>query len=217
MKQAAKKTEDKRLRFSNNLESGRQDLLSSLIFKSEYPLKTYDTSKIRFTDLKFKPVENYSIEKDSTDKQITLTHAWKEGARYNLIIEKDFASDTMGNSITKTDTLEFNAKKEADYGSIDLKIENMDTTLHPIVFLTKNAKLFLTQALNKSRYRIKLFEPGDYEVKILFDVNNNGKWDTGDYWKKLQPEKVTARKKPISIRGNWDNEITIDLNKINEQ
>jgi hypothetical protein len=188
-----------------------------LIFKSEHPLKTYDTSKIRLTDLKFKPVENYSIEKDSTDKQITLTHAWKEGARYNLIVEKDFASDTMGNSITKTDTLEFNAKKEADYGSIDLKIENMDTAIHPIVFLTKNAKLFLKQTLNKSRYRIKLFEPGDYEVKILFDVNNNGKWDTGDYWKKLQPEKVTARKKPISIRGNWDNEITIDLNKINEQ
>jgi len=217
VKQAAKKTEDKRLRFSNNLESGRQDLLSDLIFKSEHPLKTYDTSKIRLTDLKFQTIDNYKIEKDSTDKQITITHPWKEGARYNLIVEKDFASDTMGNSITKRDTLEFNAKKEADYGSIDLKIENMDTTIHPIVFLTKNAKLFLKQTLNKSRYRIKLFEPGDYEVKILFDVNNNGKWDTGDYWKKLQPEKVTARKKPISIRGNWDNEITIDLNKINEQ
>jgi hypothetical protein len=217
VKQAAKKTEDKRLRFSNNLESGRQDLLSDLIFKSEHPLKTYDTSKIRLTDLKFQTIDNYKIEKDSTDKQITITHPWKEGARYNLIVEKDFASDTMGNSIIKTDTLEFNAKKETDYGSIDLKIENMDTSIHPIIFLTKNAKPFLTQALNKSRYRIKLFEPGDYEVKILFDVNNNGKWDTGDYWKKLQPEKVTARKKPISIRGNWDNEITIDLNKINEQ
>ena len=71
--------------------------------------------------------------------------------------------------------------------------------------------------MEKNRYRIKLFEPGDYEVKVLFDLNNNGKWDTGDYWKKIQPEKVVARKKPISIRANWDNEILIDLNQINEQ
>jgi hypothetical protein len=96
-------------------------------------------------------------------------------------------------------------------------VENLDSTLHPLIFLTKNSKPFLKQSLVKNRYRIKLFEPGDYEVKILFDLNNNGKWDTGDYWKKIQPERVVARKKPISIRANWDNEILVDLNQINEQ
>ena len=98
-----------------------------------------------------------------------------------------------------------------------MKIENIDSALHPIVFLNKNSKTFLKQPLEKSRYRIKLFDPGDYDVTILFDTNNNGKWDTGDYWKKIQPEKVVARKKPINIRANWDNEILIDLNQINEQ
>jgi hypothetical protein len=216
-KQAAKRTEDKRLRFSNNFESGKQDLLSDLVFTSEVPLKKYDSTKIRLTDLSFQTVSNYQISKDTSNKKITIAHQWKEGSRYNLIIEKDFATDTIDNTILKTDTLTFTAKKESDYGSIDLKIENIDSTLHPIVFLTKNAKPFLKQSLINSRYRIKLFEPGDYEVRILFDKNNNGIWDTGDYWKKLQPEKVVARKKPINIRANWDNEIAIDLNKINDQ
>lgn len=211
-----KKREDRRLRFSNNFDGGRQDLLSDLIFTSEHPLKTFDSGKLRLTDMSFQNLP-FSVEKDSTNKKITLKTSWKEGAKYNLIIEKDFASDTLDNAILKTDTLSFNAKKESDYGSIDLKIENIDTTLHPIVFLTKNSKTFLKQVLEKSRYRIKLFEPGDYDVKILFDINNNGKWDTGDYWKKIQPEKVVARKKPINIRANWDNEILIDLNQINEQ
>jgi hypothetical protein len=181
------------------------------------PLKKYDSTKIRLTDLSFQTVSNYQISKDTSNKKITIAHQWKEGSRYNLIIEKDFATDTIDNTILKTDTLTFTAKKESDYGSIDLKIENIDSTLHPIVFLTKNAKPFLKQSLINSRYRIKLFEPGDYEVRILFDKNNNGIWDTGDYWKKLQPEKVVARKKPINIRANWDNEIAIDLNKINDQ
>lgn len=216
-KPAAKKTEDRRLRFSNNFEGGRQDLLSDLIFTSEHPLKTFDSSKIQLTDFEFKRIPNYSISKDSTNKKITIKAAWEEGEKYNLIIEKDLASDTLDNAILKTDTLSFNAKKEADYGSVDLKIENLDSTLHPVVFLNKNSKTFLKQSLVNNRYRIKLFEPGDYEVKILFDLNNNGKWDTGDYWKKIQPERVVARKKPISIRANWDNEILVDLNQINEQ
>lgn len=215
-KAPSKKTEDRRLRFSNNFDGGRQDLLSDLIFTSEHPLKTFDSSKLRLTDFSFQNLP-FTVDLDSTNKKITLKTIWKEGSKYNLIIEKDFASDTLENAILKTDTLSFNAKKESDYGSIDLKIENIDSTLHPIVYLNKNAKTFLKQTLEKSRYRIKLFEPGDYDVKILFDINNNGKWDTGDYWKKIQPEKVVARKKPINIRANWDNEILIDLNQINEQ
>jgi hypothetical protein len=216
-KPGAKRTDDKRLRFSNNFDGGRQDLLSDLVFTTEHPLKTFDTSKIRLTDITYKQVTNYSIKLDSTQKKITITSKWEEAAKYNLIIQKDFASDTLDNAILKTDTLSFTAKREADYGSIDLKVENYDSLLHPIVFLSKNSKSYLKQSLEKNRYRIKLFEPGDYDVKILFDLNNNGIWDTGDYWKKIQPEKVVARKKPISIRANWDNEILVDLNQINEQ
>lgn len=215
-KPTEKKREDRRLRFSNNFDGGRQDLLSDLVFTSEHPLKTFDSSKLQLTDFSFQHVP-FSVEKDSTNKKFTIKTSWKEGAKYNLIIEKDFASDTLDNAILKTDTLSFNAKKESDYGSIDLKIENIDSTLHPIVFLNKNTKTYLKQILEKNRYRIKLFDPGDYEVKILFDINNNGKWDTGDYWKKIQPERVVARKKPINIRANWDNEILIDMNQINEQ
>ena len=30
-------------------------------------------------------------------------------------------------------------------------------------------------------------EPGEYQIRILYDTNKNGKWDPGDYSKKLQP------------------------------
>ena len=209
-----KKGEDKRLRFTNNLDGGRQDLLLTLILSTEHPLKKLDSSKIRFTDKDFKAITGFKLDKDSTGKQLIVQYPWAENTAYNLILEKDFALDTMDNKFMKTDTIGFTSKKESDYGSIDIKLANIDSNLHPILLLLKDNKIVLQQQAKQEKYKIKLFNPGEYQISILFDVNNNGKWDTGNYWKKLQPEKVVARKQTMQIRANWDNELRIDLKDI---
>lgn len=206
-----KKVEDKRLRLTNTLDGNKQDLLTNLTLVSQHPLKKYDTSKIRLTNQDFKPIVNYKIEQDTTGKQLTFVTKWTENTEYNLIIEKDFATDTLDRKIIKTDTLSFTTKKESEYGSLDIKLEKIDSTLNPIIFLKKESKLFLKQKLEQKRYRIKMIEPGEYSIEILYDLNNNGKWDTGDYWKKRQPERLIPRKQTLIIRPNWDNELSIDL------
>jgi hypothetical protein len=44
-------------------------------------------------------------------------------------------------------------------------------------------------------------------LKVVYDRNNNKKWDTGDYKENLQPEKVIYYKELIEIRSNWDTQI----------
>ncbi|MFM7223364.1 MAG: Ig-like domain-containing protein [Bacteroidota bacterium] len=215
-KSSDRNADDKRLRLTNNLDGIKQDLMKKFILRSEQPLKQFDTSKLFFGDATFNRLE-VGISLDSTAKEITLSHTWKENTRYSLIQGKEMAMDTLGNFITKADTLVFSTKRIADYGSINLIIENLDTALHPIVIFMKSGKEQYRQKLGKQQYRIELIDPGDYDVRIHFDANNNNKWDTGDYWKKMQPEIIVARKKPISIRANWDNEVLIDLKLINEQ
>jgi hypothetical protein len=53
--------------------------------------------------------------------------------------------------------------------------------------------------------------PAEYQIRILFDDNKDGVWTSGNYGKKLQPEKVVSLPKKISIRADWDNESDIDL------
>jgi hypothetical protein len=77
--------------------------------------------------------------------------------------------------------------------------------------LQKENVVAYRQVLQNNRYTIKLFPPGEYEIRILMDTNGNGKWDTGNYWKKLQPEKVITRKQRMQIRANWDNELKLDM------
>jgi hypothetical protein len=185
--------------------------LSDLEFTFENKLAAYDSAKLIFGDEKYVPVKNYRLMQDSTARKLILSHAWIPDNKYTLIIQKDFAKDSLGNSITRTDTLDFQAKKESDYGSLDIKLANLDTNRYPILQLYRDEKVEFTQPLLLNRYKIRLFRPGEYEVRILFDSNQNGKWDTGNYWKKLQPEKIITRKQKLTIRPNWDNELEINL------
>jgi uncharacterized protein (DUF2141 family) len=54
-------------------------------------------------------------------------------------------------------------------------------------------------------------EPGKYKLKIIFDTNGNGMWDTGKYLSGLQPEKVQFYSGEVNIRENWDLELAWDL------
>jgi len=209
-----KKDEDKRLRLINNLDANKQDILGDFLLTSIHPLKTFDSGKIRLYDKTFKINQSLKISRDSTNKKIMLSHKWVEGAEYNLVIEKDVATDTMDNKYMKTDTIAFSAKRISDYGTVKIKIDNLDTSSHPVLMLKKDNNTYFQQRLVQKNYSIPLILPGDFEISILFDSNKNGKWDTGNYWKKIQPERVVARKETFNVRPNWENELSIDLSTL---
>ena len=50
--------------------------------------------------------------------------------------------------------------------------------------------------------------PGRYYLRLFYDRNGNGRWDTGDYDKGLQPEEVYYFPQAIDVRANWDIEQT---------
>jgi hypothetical protein len=43
------------------------------------------------------------------------------------------------------------------------------------------------------------------------DINDNGEWDSGDFIKKLQPEKIINFQETYEVKGNWELEIEVKL------
>ncbi len=174
-------------------------------------LKKFDPAKIKLTDTSYKPVPSVIAGIDSTRKKISLTVKWQEDMNYRLIIDPAAIADSSGNSIAKTDTLRFTTKKEADYGNLVLRFSNLDLTKHPVLQFVQGEELKGSYAVTTNEWSKKLFTPGEYDIRILYDNNNNGKWDPGNYSKKIQPEKVISLPQKLSIRANWDNERDIKL------
>lgn len=208
-----KRDEDRRLRFQTNFDGGL-DLLGDLILTFNDPLQTFDTSKVVLTDEKFNRLGGYTIKADSTNRLYTLKYPWKPGTAYQLILDKEFASDSAGRKLLKTDTLPVKTKSEAEYGSVRLRFINLDTTKRPILQLVQNEKIELTQTITGKEFYTRLFKPGDYEIRILFDSNGNGVWDPGDFFgKHLQPERVQLISKKLTVKSNWDSDVTVEMEK----
>lgn len=204
--------DDKRLRYIAILDNGMQDLLSD--FKMVFNRKVFslDTGKLRLTDNDDILQKGYTVTLDSLRKTFTLRYPWKENTTYKLIIQKDAALDSNATSLSKTDTLLLSTRKETEYGSVRFRFLNVDTSQHAVLQLFQNDELVASYPINQNDIQIRRFKPGSYELRILYDENKNGKWDTGSFTPvKKQPEKVFYIPRQLNIRANWDNETTIAL------
>ncbi|MEO0064813.1 MAG: hypothetical protein RI983_139, partial [Bacteroidota bacterium] len=199
---------DTRLKYTHNLDNGNQDLLSPLELKFGKPIKKIDSSKLLFTDSGFNPVKPSRISLDSTKTILSVHFPWKEQTRFNLILSKDALEDTAGAGLIKSDTLKFTTKKETEYGSIRLRFNNINLQKNPILQFIQSDKIIESVPLTSNELIRKLFKSGSFEMRILYDTNKNGVWDTGAFGKvKRQPEIVQLITKPLSVRANWDNEV----------
>lgn len=188
-----------------------QDLVSPFQLSFNKPLKKFDPAKLILTDTNYKSISSAVWSIDSSRTKITLTNKWQEDIQYRLILDSTALSDSSDKSIAKTDTIRFTTKKEADYGNVVLRFSNIDLAKHPVLQFIQGEEIKESYPLTSMEWSKKLMIPGEYDIRILFDDNNNGKWDHGDYSKKLQPEKAITLSQKLSVRANWDNERDIKL------
>ena len=197
---------DRRLRL--NTPPGAQDLKEDYVMSFPVPVRTLDTTQIRLTrDTTFTPVP-FSARLDSTGKLLTIRSPWVENSKYNLELGQAFATDTSGRQLLKTDTLFFDTKKLSDYGNLNLRIRGADTSRNPVLLIVQNGTVVLSAPIRSGAFSQKLMEPGEYDLRILYDTNGNGKWDPGRFFtgQKLQPELVVPITQSISIKANYENE-----------
>jgi hypothetical protein len=208
----ARPAADKKLKFtpapSKNMQ---QDLRSNFELHFNNTLKNFDTTKIVLTDTSNNKIEGISISLDSTRKIVSIKNNWPADTYYILSIAKDAVSDSANNLLAKADTFRFKSKGESDYGNLTLRFIKTDLAKHPVIQFLTNSEVVRSVPVTGPSWTDKLFIPGEYELRILYDANNNGFWDPGNYEKKIQPEKALTLDKKLTIKANWDNEREIEL------
>lgn len=88
-------------------------------------------------------------------------------------------------------------------------ILNMDTTYStPVLVDLLNEKNEVVKTQNFERQmRFYNLIPGDYQLRLIFDDNNDGEWTGGSLKERRQPEKVLYNNELIRIKSKWEKEI----------
>ena len=204
------------LKYSKSLEGNEQDLLTDLTLSFETPVQFNDSFPILLCDTLNKPLDNFTVSIDTATKKIvTIHYEWMESTSMHLIVPKKSIIDSNQNFIAKADTIKFITKSDADYGRALVRVSGYQNRVNPILLLTKENKVKYSYPIKQSLIPILKLPPGDYDLKILDDTNNNGIWDTGKFSKtiKQQPEIVKQLSDVLNIKANWENEVNIIINK----
>lgn len=206
---------DRRLKYQASANSSaKQDLLKKFSFTFETPLKSFDSTGIKFyTDTLFTPINsgfNWSL--DSTRKILSFNYPWIQDTLYHFIMDTTFAVDTLGFKLLRSDTISFNTMSKLEYGELSIRFKNLDLNENPVIFFVQGNEVKYRFPLTGPVFTQPLFIPGDYELRLLKDKNKNGIWDPGDFWgSKEQPELVRPIGKKVIVRANWQNETEIDI------
>jgi len=201
------------LKYNSNLEGREKDILSPLILNFETPILLNDSFPIGITDTNLVKQEGATILINAQNKQqVEIDFPWEANTAYKLVLPQKSIQDTLSNFLVKADTIRFKTKPESSYGSAILRINGFQQFEHPVLLLLQDQKVKFSYPITQNLLRIALLPPGEYQLKLLSDTNQNGRWDTGKFiGQKIQPELVRNLKLILNIRSNWDNEMNLVL------
>lgn len=201
------------LKFSSNLEGKEKDILSPLTLNFETPIHLNDSFVIGITDTNLVKQEGTQVTMNAQNKQqVDIHFPWEADTDYKLLIPQKSIQDSLSNFLIKVDTLRFKTKPESSYGTAILRINGFQQFEHPVLLLIQDQKVKFSYPITQNLLRIDLLPPGDYQLKLLIDANQNGRWDTGKFMGlKRQPELVRNLNLNLNIRSNWDNEMNLIL------
>ena len=195
-------TKVKPLSISNNIVA-KMELGNKLILTSEYPLINYNFSNISWFEdslVETPPI----IFKDSVKRIFTIDRELKEKTKYKLIIP-DSAMIDMKGRINDSIIIEFETRNLSEYGTIAVNTTLFDSTQQWIIQLIDDKKTIVSQRIVNASQKItfEYLKPAKFRLKAILDENKNGRWDTGDYLKHRQAEKVLMFDTELEVRANW--------------
>jgi len=141
---------------------------------------------------------------DSLKMQIEIPVENIEDTRYTLVIPDSTIFDWNG-LYNEEIVTNFSTKPLSEYGTLILSI-SLSVKQSIVLQLMDDSDEIIKQDFFSSDTIItyKYLDAGKHKIKAIFDSNNNGKWDPGEYLKKKLAERVVYFEKELDIRANWD-------------
>lgn len=176
-------------------------------FNFSIPVIDPDTTLLKLFLLRdtIRVEQDYRLSKDSTHaRKMMLDALFIPDSTYLLVTENGLFTDIYGH---KSDSLAYMIKvrNSESYGSLNFNLSGYQG-LVILQLLTDDEKILQSMALDLmgiTPVSFPYLESGSYRLKLIFDIDRNGEWTTGDYNLGRQPEPVSYYPEAINVKVLW--------------
>ncbi len=182
------------------------DVYDYLTLTFKEPVARIDTAALHlrqkvdtlWTDIPF------DLEQDTADlKKFNLFADWTPGESYAFEMDSIAVHGLYG-LFTDKQRKEFTAKKLEEYGQIFFDIHGADSVAFVELLDAQDKVLRTVRVSPQGRADFYFLNPGKYGARLVNDANGNGRWDTGDYALKRQPEQVYYYWQVLELKANFE-------------
>ena len=174
-----------------------------------YPVRPTDSFNVyvysQQQNVKDTTVYRYAVP-DTFITQLPLPMNFTEKKSYSVMILDSvfFGYNNLSHDTLKT---QFNTKSVKDYGTLIMNYQLPDNGKQYVATLWHKNHILQEDILTASKtITYTYLAPDTYQVSVYCDENGNGRWDSGDYLKHRQPEKMYLFPNTLNIRAFWDSE-----------
>jgi len=171
--------------------------------KSSIPLTDFNQDKVSVMDKDSLFLKTNMFIDSINNTELNLKFDLSEGNRYKIAMLPGAIKDFYSN-INDTLNYNVNTKLLSSYGNLRLIVRNGSYPLI-IQIVSKNGEVIAEKIINDSKpIDFINLDPGEYFIRTIYDTNKNGKYDPGNFLKKIQPERVSYAKEILEVRAGWD-------------
>ncbi len=175
------------------------------------PIEALDTGKIIFRRNN-DTIPTVWQKIDSSGRSWKLVAELNLGDDCNIIFKKGALRNFFGFGNDST-AFKFKIAGPDDLGSIHLTFTNRPSTKLIIVAESKAMSRKIIIGADSADIILENLIPGDYNLKIIADLDGNNDWTTGDFRTNIQPETVFTLTRPIQVKKSWESKIGWSLKR----
>jgi hypothetical protein len=173
---------------------------------AQSPFLPPDTSRLALYELvKDQRIRHpFSLSRDTSyASRYHMDTDLKPGRNYLFITDSAAFSSIYG-EYSDSAGIRFSVLSQESYGKLILDLRGFKGG--KIIQVLDNQEKLVRQVYQRDTIKLEfpLLEKGKYRVRAIFDLDNDGKWTTGDFNLHRQPEPVSYYPEEIEIKENWE-------------
>lgn len=197
---------------------------TKLYVEFDYPLVRFDSAAVVLTEQMDKeeprPIRIRWQQDTANMRRWWLDVPWQLKNNYALTIPKGALADVaeQQNDSIAVNYTGVDPEKFATF--IVNVVGKSDEASYIVQLLNESGKLLQEKTgVHSGVCRFNYVSAGNVKFRIIEDMNDNGRWDTGNLVERRQPERAEYYMDDKNIdtfaaKENWEVELTIDMNKV---